>query len=310
MLNNIDLARADLNLLVLFDTVFEERHVGRAADRMNLTASAVSHGLGRLRRLLNDPLFLKTPKGVVPTVRARELAAAVSDVLARARSVISTAAPFDAATSTRRFRIGAPDSVSAVFLPDLLPTLSRHAPGVEIALRQLLPAAGEVLPERAWRNAFAELEAQQMDIAIIPTDVVPARFSKQTLCVEDFVLAMRKGHPAARRLTSARYCALRHVVVSMTGDPYGFVDRVLEELGLSRRVALTVPNSLFALAVVGESDMVAALPRRFVARHAARFGVTAVKSPVDLGSFRLNVVAPQVAMMDAGIAWLFGKLAG
>lgn len=80
MLNEIDLSRADLNLLVLYEMVLEERNVGRAAERLNLSASAVSHGLGRLRRLLNDPLFLKTPKGVVPTERARALAAPIADI--------------------------------------------------------------------------------------------------------------------------------------------------------------------------------------------------------------------------------------
>ncbi|WP_157672651.1 LysR family transcriptional regulator, partial [Chelatococcus daeguensis] len=125
MLNQIDLSRADLNLLVLFEAVLEKRHVGRAADTLNLTPSAVSHGLGRLRRLLNDPLFLKTPKGVVPTARALELAAPVADVLARARRVIATAEQFNPTTSTRRFIIGAPDGVSAVFLPPLLAELGR-----------------------------------------------------------------------------------------------------------------------------------------------------------------------------------------
>src|SRR3954447_5327487 len=109
MLNKIDLSRADLNLLVLFEVVLAERNVGRAAQRLNLTPSAVSHGLGRLRRLLNDPLFLRTPKGVVPTARAMALAGPVADLLARARNVLASAAPFDAATSTRRFVIGAPD---------------------------------------------------------------------------------------------------------------------------------------------------------------------------------------------------------
>src|SRR3977135_2471103 len=106
MLSEIDLSRADLNLLVLFETVLEARHVGRAADSLNLSPSAVSHGLGRLRRLLNDPLFLRTPKGVVPTARALELAGPITEVLARVRSVIATAEPFDAATSKRRFTIG------------------------------------------------------------------------------------------------------------------------------------------------------------------------------------------------------------
>src|SRR5689334_15346255 len=112
MLNQIDLSRTDLNLLVLFETVLDEGHVGRAAARLNLTPSAVSHGLGRLRQLLNDPLFLRTPKGVVPTARASEVAPAIAEMLAQARSILATAAPFDPARSTRRFTIGAPDGVS------------------------------------------------------------------------------------------------------------------------------------------------------------------------------------------------------
>src|ERR671917_250088 len=91
MLKETDLSRVDLNLLVLFATVLEERHVGRAAARLNLSPSAVSHGLGRLRRLLRDPLFLRHPKGVVPTARADALAAPVGDVLARVRAVLAGA---------------------------------------------------------------------------------------------------------------------------------------------------------------------------------------------------------------------------
>src|SRR5262245_34907542 len=168
MLN--DLSRVDLNLLVLFDAVREERHVGRAAGRLNLTPSAVSHGLGRLRRLLNDPLFLRTPKGVVPTARATELAAPVTDILAQVRSIISTAEPFDPTRSRRRFTLGAPDAASAVFLPPFLAGLRQAAPGIEISLSQLLPTPGDIPPERAWRNAFSDLEARAMDIAIVPSD--------------------------------------------------------------------------------------------------------------------------------------------
>src|SRR5262245_60204578 len=131
-MNIIDLSRADLNLLVVFEAVLEERHVGRAADRLSLTSSAVSHGLGRLRALLDDPLFLRTPKGVVPTTRATEIAAPIADILARVRSVLSTAKPFDPRTAIRRFTIGAPDGVSAVVLRPLLDHLRLSAPGIDI----------------------------------------------------------------------------------------------------------------------------------------------------------------------------------
>jgi DNA-binding transcriptional LysR family regulator len=310
MLNEIDLSRADLNLLVLFEVVLEERHVGRAADRLKLTPSAVSHGLGRLRRLLNDPLFLRTPKGVTPTVRATELASAVADVLARARSVISTAAPFDPAKSMRRFTIGAPDGISAVVVPPLLARLRKSAPGIDISTRQMLPTPGETSPERAWRFAFADMEARAMDIAIIPLDDSPARFHRRTLYQEDFIVAMRAGHPFAKGPTLDRYCEMQHLVVSHAGDAHGFVDEILARQGLSRRIALTVPNFMFAIAVVAETDLIAALPRRFAAMHAPRFSVVTVEAPLPLGRFRLNAIAPKAAMMDAGLAWFFNVLAG
>jgi len=310
MLNQIDLSRVDLNLLVLFETVLEERHVGRAAARLSLSASAVSHGLGRLRRLLNDPLFLKTPKGVVPTARAEELAAPVADVLARVRSVIATAEPFDPATSARRFTIGAPDGVSAVVLPPLLAALREHAPGIDVSVRQLLPAPGESSPERAWHPAFADLETRAMDVAIIPSDRIPPRFHQRLLYEEDFIVAMRAGHPFAAAPTLERYCEMQHLVVSHGGDPHGFVDEALAKQGRSRRIALTVPNFMFALAVIAETDLISALPRRFAATHAARFGVVALDAPLPLGNFRLNAIAPAAAMMDAGVTWLLDMLGG
>src|ERR687890_775048 len=101
MLHEIDLSRADLNLLVLFETVMEVRQVGRAAARLNLSPSAVSHALGRLRALLGDPLFFRTPKGVVPTERADTLAPQIAEILARVRAVVASAEPFDLARSTR-----------------------------------------------------------------------------------------------------------------------------------------------------------------------------------------------------------------
>ena len=116
-MNTVQLSRIDLNLLVLLDVVAAERHVGRAAKRLGLTPSAVSHGLRRLRELFDDPLFLRTPKGVVPTARTLELAAPISDVLARVSNLVGSVERFDPATSARRFSIGAADATSAVLLP-------------------------------------------------------------------------------------------------------------------------------------------------------------------------------------------------
>src|SRR6185312_12675849 len=103
-----------------FDVLMRERHVGRTAKRLHVSPSAVSHGLGRLRRTLHDPLFLKHPKGVVPTERAIELAAPIADILQRVRGVVASAEGFDPKRSTRRFTIGAPDAVFPIVLPPLI----------------------------------------------------------------------------------------------------------------------------------------------------------------------------------------------
>lgn len=307
MLNQIDLSRADLNLLVLFETVLEERHVGRAALRLSLSPSAVSHGLGRLRRLLDDPLFLRTPRGVVPTDRAMQLAEPIADALARVRDVLAATTPFDPATSRRRFSVGAPDGVSAVILPPMLARLESAAPGVDIAIRQLLPVPGEMDRARAWRGAFQDLESRALDVAVIPVDDIPARFHRRCLFEEDFVAVVRQGHPAAQGLDLDSYCALPHLVVSASGDPYGFVDAVLANEGRARRVALTAPNFMFALPLVAESDMVCALPRRFAEIYGPAFGLAVVEAPLPLGSFRLNLVVPGSAPSDAGLAWLLDQ---
>jgi DNA-binding transcriptional LysR family regulator len=309
MLNRIDLSRTDLNLFVLFEAVMEELHVGRAAERLNLTASAVSHGLKRLRSLLDDPLFLKTPRGVTPTQRATELAPDIAELLARTRSIVGTTAPFEPSTTTRRFSIAAPDGVSAVFVMPLMRALANTAPRMGLSFRQLLPRGDTGTPELAWRDTFGALDAREMDIAVIPLPDAPARFHTQTIFAEEFVIAMRKGHPYAKRPGLERYCRMQHLVVSHTGDPHGAVDAILAQKGLSRTVAVTVPNFLFALATLAESDFIAALPARFVAMHGGRFGIISVPPPIKLITYQLTLVAPRVAMMDAGLAWMVKTIA-
>jgi DNA-binding transcriptional LysR family regulator len=306
--NESNLARADLNLLVLFQVVMQEGHVTRAARRLRVTPSAVSHGLKRLRQLLNDPLFLRTPKGVTPTARASELAEPIADILARVDGVFASAEPFDAATSTRRFTIGAPDDVSAVFLPALLTKLRSIAPRVDIGVRLLLPPRGGQPIAQAWEPVLEELEARTIDIAIAPLTKVPVRFVSRTLYDEDFVVAMRKGHPFARRPTLDRYCEMQHIVVSMSGDPHGLFDELLAKQERHRRVALTVPNFMQALAHVATTDLIAALPRRLVATYAAQFGLTSSELPVTRRPDGIRAVVTEAALMDPGVAWLFHLL--
>src|SRR5215510_15200136 len=192
MLNKIQLARVDLNLLVLFRAVLDEGHVGRAAARLNLTPSAVSHALGRLRDLLNDPLFLRTPRGVVPTARALELRVPVADILNRVERVMASAVPFEATKSERRFVIGAPDAVMTSVMTPILRCISTNAPHVDIGLLHLMPEQGRGSKDQPWQGSFEKLERRQIDIALLPLRAAPPRFEVRRLFEEDFVVATRK----------------------------------------------------------------------------------------------------------------------
>jgi len=297
MLNSVQLASVDLNLLVLFDVVLREQNVGRAASALHLSPSAVSHGLSRLRRLLEDPLFLRTPKGVVPTARAAQLAPAIRDVLGRVHGLLSSATPFDAASSTRRFTLGMPDATATVLVPALLAELRPHAPLIDLSVRHIFPA-----------SAFEDLEARRIDVAVVAVNEVPARFEARMVREEDFVVAARQGHRVLKKLDLRGYAAAAHVLASVTGDAHGFVDDALAEHGLTRRVALVVSNFMLALACVAETDLVTALPRSLASAQAARFGIGFVDAPLALPSYAIQAVAPRAAMLDAGIRWLVETL--
>jgi DNA-binding transcriptional LysR family regulator len=308
MLNVLQLARVDINLLVLFHVVLEEGHVGRAAERLRLTSSAVSHGLARLRRLLDDPLFLRTPKGIVPTARALALRAPVGEILSLVLGVLHTAAPFDPATSSRRFVIGAPDAVLASAASTLLEHIGAAAPRVDLGLVHLMPQQHERTKGKPWAACFDQIEQREIDVALLPVREVPPRFEAHWLYDEDFVVAMRKGHAFARSPTETGFCAAKHLLVASGGDPHGFVDEVLGKRGRTRRVALTVPSFAMALEYVAHSDLLAALPRRFARRHAARFGLALAELPFKRKADSIQVVTTRAAMLDAGVAWLVGTL--
>ena len=149
-----------------------------------------------------------------------------------------------------------------------------------------------------------------MDIAIIPFDDIPARFHRRTLYEEDFVVAMRARHPFGKAPTLDRYCEMQHLVVSHGGDAHGFVDRVLEKQGRSRRIALTVPNFMFALAVIAETDLVSALPRDSPPCTRRVSGSCRWKRLCRSDRFRLNGGRPEGGNDGPGLAWFFNVLAG
>lgn len=179
---------------------------------------------------------------------------------------------------------------------------------INIATRQLLPPQAGVSSERAWQPALDDLETRAIDIAMVPIHDIPARFAHHVLYEEEFVIAARSGHSYLKSPSLKRFCAMRHVLVSLTGDAHGFMDRALAERGLQRRIELTVPNFMMALAIIAETDLIAALPKQLVAEQAERFGIAGVKSPLPPRRDKIHLLASKAAMMDAGVEWLFDVL--
>jgi DNA-binding transcriptional LysR family regulator len=308
MMNHAQLTRIDTNLLLLFDLLFEQRNAGRAAAKLHLSPSAVSHSLRRLRTMLNDPLFLPSRKGLVPTQRAEALAPAVRDIIERISGVIASAVRFDPATALRRFRVGAPDGAVSVLVPALVGRLAEEAPGIDLSVLQLLPRPGGPEPGQAWREALTDVDAGRIDAAILPYQPPQARFRAIPLYAEDFVVVTARGHPLAKNCSIDTFSAARHVLVSASGDTSGFVDRLLAERGFERRVALTVPSFFMAASAIAASDLIGALPRRFARQVAANFPIELVEPPFPMLSTALHAIVPQASMLDEGLVWLLERI--
>ncbi len=295
-------------MLLLFDLLFEERNAGRAAARLNLSPSAVSHALRRLRSLFDDPLFLPSPKGMIPTDRAEQLAPAIRSVIEQIASLLVTVEPFDPASANRQFRVGAPDAAISLLVPSLVSRLAREAPGIDLAILQLLPRPGSNDPGHAWNDAFAELDRGALDLVILPYRPPQSRFTTVPLYFEDFAIVTPRGHVFAEDPSVERLAAARHVMVSATGDRSGFVDRLLEERGLKRSIALTVPSFYMAVAAIASSDLIGAIPRRFAVEAARLYPVEVVEPPFAMGQADLNAIVPSAAMLDRGIEWLLDEV--
>lgn len=244
------LDQVDLNLFVLFDALYRERNVTRVALQLNLTQPAVSNALGRLRQSFDDPLFVRTPGGMQPTPVADSIVADVRDALALLRRSVGVTARFDPGASDKTFRLGMNDLAESLLLPSLQQTLAEMAPGVAVASYYVGRA-----------DAAEELKAGRSDL-LLDAPVFNAReLQQRPLASFPYVVAMRRGHPLARRkLTETTYLAAEHLHVSSRRQGRGQVDIALHGLGRRRRVAMRVQNYLVAARIAQQTDLLWTVP--------------------------------------------------
>jgi DNA-binding transcriptional LysR family regulator len=247
----VKLSAVDLNLLVVFDALMQERNVTKAASRVALSQPALSHALGRLRHMLKDDLFVRSPKGMIPTPRAEELALPVRRALDELQHSLEPP-QFDPAKAERNFRIAVDNYAAIVLVAPLTARITKTAPGVTLEFRP----SGTL-------NMADLLDRGLLDVAIGPLANPGERFSGQTLLTDSFVALMRRTHPAAgaRKLTIEAFAALQHLEISSSRDATDFIDAALSRKKLSRRITLRAPF-LSAVRILATSDAVAVLPRR------------------------------------------------
>jgi DNA-binding transcriptional LysR family regulator len=255
----------DLNLLRVFDQVMLERNLTRAARNLAMTQPAVSNALNRLREALGDRLVMRSGYGVEPTPRALALWPAVSDALRQLEATL-TPGEFIAAEATNTFTVAMADATAAEVMPGLVEIMERDAPGITVRVLPLTTRDPRRLVEEGTVDlAVGYFPAVIADITAQEQASGKAAFEYQRLYDGQYVCVMRKGHPLATgALTLERYCAARHMLVSFSGRPFGFVDEALAAIGRSRRVVLTVNQFFTAGLVVETSDLLTVLPRHFI----------------------------------------------
>lgn len=292
-----ELRNFDMNLLVAFDLLMQEQNVSRAAERMFVSQSAMSHILQRLRQQLDDPLLVKTPSGMMPTDRALALIVPVKAVLRDVRRLISTREEFDPAKSERRFVIAATDYMDLLVIPALVERIARYAPGVAIHVKQ----TETPFPAR-------ELEYNDLDVVLGFETILkpPGHLVVEKLFDDCMTCIVSRNHPTNRAelLTLDEYVLMKHMLISRTGARIGLIDEWLAEKGLERRIALIVPHFLSAPFIVANTDMLLSLPGRIAEKFVGLAPLSVLPVPFDLPSYDLVMVWHPLRENDPAHRWL------
>lgn len=248
----MNLRMLDLNLLVVFDAVAQERNVTRAANKLNMTQPAISHALGRLRAALRDELFVRTPDGMDATPLALRLAAPVRAALNDIQTVLVGAAAFDPATAEHSFSVALDNRSALILAAPIAAAVAAEAPGLRLDMR---PSGTMDLPDR--------LDRGELDLALGGLAAPGERFSDLKLFEDGFVALVRRGHPAAVDGSASIEAlgAYPHLALSSTGEEAAFIDAELAARGLTRRIVLRAPL-LAAAATLAQSEMVAIVGER------------------------------------------------
>jgi DNA-binding transcriptional LysR family regulator len=276
MADALDGIPRDARHLVLFDEIYRSQSMTRAAEKLGLAQPTASIWLGKLRRQLADPLFVRTTSGVRPTPRADELIGQVREALALLHGIAGRVPSFDAASSDRAFRIAMTDASHITLLPRLLGRVRADAPEVRL----------EIVPISA--QTPRALESGEADLAVGFIPGLEAGFHEQVLYAQDFVCLVSARHPRIGGAMTARaYRDEAHVGI-LSAASYTTLQTSLASLRIKRRVMLELPGFLGLATIVASTDLVATVPRHIGEILAAGGTIRVVPCPVKIAGFTVR----------------------
>lgn len=286
----MNLHKVDLNLFIIFDAIYTEANLTRAGQIVGITQPAVSNALARLRETFNDPLFVRTAQGMVPTPMAQNIIGPVRQALQLLRVSVQESRTFDPQQASKTFRISMTDLTEAVLFPPLFQRLRRLAPHVKIE---------SMLARR--RETTKELAAGQLDFALdAPLNTDP-QVRHVRLLEDRFVCAMRPGHPMAKDiLNMEQYLSLSHIHISSRRNGLGMIDLALGKLGMQRNIVLRSQHYMMAAQVVQHTDMVVTVPERFACRH----NLHQAALPVELPPLETHIYWHETTDQDPANRWM------
>lgn len=291
----MNLRNLDLNLLMVFDAIMQERQVSLAAQRIGRTQSAVSHSLKKLREIFKDELFVRTSGGMGPTPLALELSNPISSALADIQSVLDSHLEFNPEVSQRHFNIGVYDATSYQFLPSIIKKFRSRAPAATLN--------GYHVSED---NVFDLLRTGQIDCAIIGNVIdVPDGIISEEIFTEKFICAVDRKNPILKsKITIDTYLSYPHLHIARDTVASGQVDIELEKIELKRNIMSVVPHYLVAPKIIRNTDLIATIGEGALYDFVEFNKLTLFNPPIALPEVTFAMLSDQRARFDAGNIWL------
>lgn len=294
----MNLRSLDLNLLLIFDAIYNERSISKVAGKLNLSQPTVSNALARLRERLDDPLFERSSQGMLPTLRAKMMAEPIRQALDLLEQGLRGDDAFDFVDSDREFAIAAEDYGETVILPRFVDWLAKVAPRIRIRIR--------AEPISLLKG---ELRDGTVDLALDYFAMQDASYYSKCVLTETLVSLSRRDHPdIAEKLSLETYLAQKHVALTLSKNTVPMIDLTLSKRGLQRQIAVIVPHFISMPVIVQNSDMICTLPRRMAYLYADHFRLRPHVVPVRVPQFPIYLIWHESANLNKSHQWFRNQL--